>query len=193
MDSNELDDLSAHAKVVATMLARAYRDVTGEEFQLESAIRHYPLVALGLAAGAGAVGGWWLARRSKPQLPPPKPSSAADALFGSLRELGSRLSKDRQHDTGQQPLRSYDYLERLFPEGFALVRRALPELKPEEAAELATVWIDTFLQPRLKQGLESVRSNVMDGGFGGYLKQRRQRPAPDEQNGPEGEGTPQAP
>ena len=86
MQSDDIEELFSQAGHFLKLLRRAFEDVTGEDLDIETAIRHYPLVAVGLAAGAGMLGGWTLARRSKPQLPPPKPRLS----FDSLRDIRSR-------------------------------------------------------------------------------------------------------
>ncbi|MBV9282334.1 MAG: hypothetical protein JOZ41_19810, partial [Chloroflexi bacterium] len=137
--------------------------VTGEDFDLESAIRHYPLVALGVAAGLGAVGGWWLGRRSRPQLPAPQPKSQLESTFESLRDLGSRLAHPSPGDQGHEgPL---GYLEQLVPEGLETVRKALPELTSEETISQAKTWFETVVEPKLKEGLDNVVSQSRVGSF----------------------------
>ena len=69
MQGDEFDDLLRQARHVGKILTAVYKEVTGEELDLEQAVRHYPLVALGLAAGAGALAGWWIGRGSAKQLP----------------------------------------------------------------------------------------------------------------------------
>jgi hypothetical protein len=179
-DINDFDQLFEQATHLAKALARSYQEVTGEELDLEGVIRHYPLVAFGAAAGAGVLAGWWIGRRGRNQLPPP-PSSVEGPSPGGLRDLASRLGRNRE--------RPAEYLERLLPEGIEMVRRVLPEINPEEAAELATTWVDTVLQPKLKQGLQNVVANMPDTGMGAYLKQRLQH----DDGGPEEMETPSSP
>lgn len=167
MNSNEFDDLMAQAKHIGKVLATLYEDVTGEEFDLEGAIRHYPLVALGLALGAGALGGWWIARRARPQLPPaPPPKSQLD----SLRSLGARLRPRTEPAPGQEPVGPLDYLEHLVPGGVDKVREYLPDVTPEEATAMAKEWLDTFVEPRLKQSFDN-----LDSKLGAFFKQQLQR------------------
>src|SRR5437588_8982191 len=105
MEQRDFDELIDQIRVLGTSFARAYRDITGEELNIEGVIRHYPIVVVGVAAGAGAVGGWFFARRGRKQLPPVQPMPS--------------------------PL---EYVERLLPEGLDRVRELLPEKLAEDAA-----------------------------------------------------------
>lgn len=137
----------AQARQVARQLAAAYRDVTGEDLDLESMVRHSPLVAVGVAAGLGALGGWFIARRSQKQLPPPTQSQP-------------------------NPLLNMD---RLVPEGFDKVREMLPGVVPDEAADMAREWVEDVLEPKLKEGVENVVANVGETRLGIFLRQTIQR------------------
>jgi hypothetical protein len=185
MDADDLEELFRQAGGLARALSRGYREVTGEELDLEGAIRHYPLLALGLAAGAGVIAGWWLGRREAQQLPPPKPAVSAERPFNPLRELRARWTGQSPMKPGDAPAGPMEYLERILPESMETVRKVLPEVSREEAAEIATAWIDTVLQPRLKQGLDNLASTMPDSGVGAYLKERLQRPKGSEDQPPE--------
>jgi hypothetical protein len=171
MNSNEFDDLVAQAKQIGKVLATLYEDVTGEELDLEGAIRHYPLIALGLALGAGALGGLWITRRARSQLPPPpQPKSQLDSTFDSLRSLGARFRQRSERTPGQEPVGPLDYLEQLLPGGVDKVREFLPEVTPEEATAVAQEWLDSFVEPKLKQGLDNLENR-----FGAFFRQQLQR------------------
>ena len=157
MESNEFDELLQHAKEVGKALHTFYREVTGEELNIEGAIRHYPLVAVGLAAGAGAVGGWWLARKRQPQLPPPAASPPVEPSR-TFRELTTRL---RTWTEGEQ--------------GIERVRNLVPEPLRDEAAAMAQNWVDTVLEPRVKEGLDKTVSRVSGSKLGSFLQQQMQR------------------
>src|SRR5437763_10932800 len=134
MEQSDFDELIQGAKQFGAHLATVYRELTGEDLDIETAIRHYPLVAIGVAAGAGAVGGWFVARRGRKQLPAPSPPPPPSPPHLS-------------------------YVERLIPEGLERVREILPESFAEEAATQARAWVEDVLEPRLKEGMESAVSN----------------------------------
>lgn len=70
MQADDFDDILGSAHQLREAVASIYKDITGEDLDLEGVVRHYPIVALGLATGAGAIAGWYFARRSM-ALPPP--------------------------------------------------------------------------------------------------------------------------
>lgn len=146
MEQKDFDELLEQVRILGQSFVHAYQDVTGEELDLESAIRHYPLIAVGLAAGAGALGGWLFARRRQKQLPPPPASP--------------------------KPL---DFMERLVPDGFEKVRDLLPESLAEDAAASARTWVDQVLEPTIKEGLQSAVENVEHTRFGVFLKESLRR------------------
>jgi hypothetical protein len=144
MDREEFDELLDSARQIGKVLSVVFNDVTGEDLDMESVVRHYPLVALGVAAGIGALGGWWVGRKSRPQLPPPPARTGVD-----------------------------DVLDR--------VRRVLPEAVADDAAAMARNWVDD-LEPRLKEGLETVVSNMSEGRFGAFLRGAMQRMDPGDEH-----------
>lgn len=148
MEQRDFDELVNQARQIAKQLGAVYRDVTGEDLDLEGIVRHYPLIAVGIAAGAGALGGWLAARRAQRRLPPP-PSS-------------------HKHT----PL---EYIERLLPQGVERAREMLPDVVSEEVAERAEAWVEEVLQPRLKEGVESVMANMSETRWGLYLRQTIER------------------
>lgn len=158
MNEHEFDDLFTQARQVGRQLAGVYRDVTGEDLDIESAIRHYPLFAVGLVAGAGVLGGYWLGRRNAKQLPPPKQQGSLDRL----RELNER--RKEASDRGEQ-LSPLDFVEHLLPPGMEL----------EDAAQSARDWAGKQLEPRLREGVESVLENMSDFRFGSFLRQTIRR------------------
>src|SRR5438270_9696 len=102
MESNNFDDLFGQAGAIVRALRDTYREVTGEELDLESGLRNYPLLVIGLAAGVGVLGGWWIGRRnSRAVLPPPTSSPTPTPPPPPALE-----------SEGTDPL---DFLERLFP------------------------------------------------------------------------------
>jgi hypothetical protein len=148
MDSNNFDDLFAQAGIVIRALRETYKEVAGEELDLESGLKNYPLLVIGLAAGAGVLGGWWIARRTAPPaLPPPQSQTQAE---------------------GTAPL---DYLERLFPNGVNKVKDALPEGVADEAAAAARKWVEGVLEPKLKQSVD----NAAESRFGSFLRETVRR------------------
>ncbi len=140
MQPSDFDDLLARFRQLSTVFGTIYRDITGEEFDLEGAVRHYPLVSLGLAAGTGLLAGVWIARRPQAQLPPPPPP----------------------------PTRPFDYLEQLLPQPFERVRRVWPEMTGEDAGAMARTWLESVLEPGLKDTMESTK-------FGSFLRRTFER------------------
>jgi len=121
MDSNDLDDLLRQLRSAAGTIRTLYRDLTDEDLDVESAMRHYPLLALGLAAGAGAAAGWWLGRKRQPELPPPPPEPA--------------------------PKRPLEYVEELLPGAVDRVRARLPEVVLSDAAKTrARAWLGNIVE-----------------------------------------------
>lgn len=133
MQPSDYDDLIARFRQLSTVFGTIYHDITGEEFDLEGAVRHYPLVSLGLAAGAGVLAGAWIARRSQTPLPPPPPPAST---------------------------RPFDYLEQLLPQPFERVRRVLPEMTGEEAGTIARTWLESMIEPGLKDTMESSKFGI---------------------------------
>jgi hypothetical protein len=145
MDQPEFDELLTTARQIATILRTVFRDVTDEESELEALIRHFPLVAIGLAAGTGTLVGWWIGRKR--------------------RELPSGESA--------KPL---NYLQRILPAGsLDRVRDAVPEPVRDEAAAAAKAWVDNVLEPRLKQGLETVAASVAETRLGVMFREIAER------------------
>jgi|SRR5947209_1232774 len=129
MDSNDLDDLLRQLRSAAGTIRTLYRDLTDEDLDVESAMRHYPLLALGLAAGAGAAAGWWLGRKRQPELPPPPPEPA--------------------------PKRPLEYVEELLPGAVDRVRARLPEVVLSDAAKTrARAWLGNIVEHQLQQGVD---------------------------------------
>lgn len=169
MDSSEFEDLFAQVKQVGNVLKQTFEDVTGEELDPEAAIRHYPLVAVGLAAGAGLVGGWWLGRRSsRRQLPAPGPQTPVESALDRLRDLRARLRAENGAGQAGGPL---EYLEQIIPGGLDAVRGMLPEGAAEEASSMARDWLSNVVEPRLRQGLENAVESASRGSFGAFLKE----------------------
>src|SRR5579884_1002249 len=128
MNNNDFEDVFAQAQQVIRHLSGAYREVTGEDLDLESAIKHYPLLALGLAAGAGVLGGIWLGRRGAArQLPPPPPEKPTGAV-DRIRDLYIRRKSAADRGESLSPL---DYVENLLPPGMEI----------EDAAQTAKEWV----------------------------------------------------
>lgn len=146
MESDDFEDLLVEARRAAKLFTTLFRNITGEEFSVESSVRHYPLVALGLAAGVGAVSGWWLGRSRARQRPQLKPKRRMDLIAETVREL--------------------------LPERLPAPREVARDLAAGDRAAMAKTWLDTVLEPKFRQGLESVISNIPDGTVRVYLKER---------------------
>jgi hypothetical protein len=174
MDSNEFDELIVQAKQIGKMLGDLFEEVTGEELDLERAIKHYPLIAIGLGLGAGAIAGWWVGSRRRPALPPPpqtlpRPTEPASGF----RRLGDLFKgvQGSSHGEGQGPNHPRDLFENFFPSGVEKVRDVLPDVVSEEAAAMAKTWVDTVLEPKLRQGIDSMATSVSESKFGLFFRQ----------------------
>jgi hypothetical protein len=138
MASKEFDELFEQAGQIARALRDAYKDVSGEDLDLEAALKHYPVLIVGAAVGTGALVGWWIGhRRPAPEPPPP--------------------SKKK----------TMDFLEDLFPKQVNRMKDVLPEGTAEDAATAARNWMDTVLEPRLRQGIDS----ASETRFGSFVRQ----------------------
>jgi len=175
MPSDEFDELYSQASRLSKILVSAYRDVTGEDLDLEGIVRHYPLVALGLAAGVGALGGWWAAGKFQSRLPPPRPKSQFDTALESLRDIGARFKAANQGASGESPATSWEYLEQFLPGALEALRKAFPEANTGQAAPRGKNWLDTVLEPELKAGLDNVVSNLSESKVGLYFRERIRR------------------
>lgn len=149
MDPSDFDELLNRARDARHLLETLYKDVTGEDLDIEGAVRHYPLLAVGLAAGAGVLGGWWLGRKQQPQLPPPPPERAPSRFEG----LGN----------------PFEMLEGFIPGAAEKVRERMPEVVvSEEVKTIARTWISGVLEPKLK-------GTGNDATLGGILRHVVQR------------------
>jgi hypothetical protein len=175
MASNDFDELISQARQIGTTLSGVFEEVTGEKLDLEGTIKHYPLVAVGLGIGIGAVAGWWVGSKRATALPPPAPElpgeSAPAGTPNRLSDFFKRALDTTSSETGAgtHPL---DRLETLFPAGADKVRDVLPDLVSEEAAAMAKTWVDTVLEPRLRQGIDSVANNVSESKIGAFIRDR---------------------
>jgi hypothetical protein len=180
MESDDFDEIVQHAKQVGKLLGVVYREMTGEDLDLDGVVRHYPLVALGIAVGAGALGGWWLGRRQRPQLPPPP----QEGLMDTFRDAASKLKQGGQSGNGQEAIRPRDYLEQLAPH-IEKVRNMVPDTVREEASLRAQTWMDTVLEPKLKQGMGRAAARASDTRLGAYLRDRIRRMEEEEHHIPD--------
>lgn len=172
MDSSDFDELIGQARQIGQVLTNLFEEITGEELDLEGTIKHYPLIALGLGVGAGALAGWWVGSKRRPALPPPgaelPPDEQAAGGFGRLSELFKNLTSG-EHATGTGQPR--DVLEHLFPSGVEKVRDVLPDVVSEEAAAMAKTWVDNVLEPKLRQSIDSMATNVSESKLGAFVRQ----------------------
>jgi hypothetical protein len=172
MDSNDFDELIGQARQIGKMLGDLFEEITGDEFDLEGTIKHYPLIAVGVGLGAGAIAGWWVGNKRRPALPPPQaalPSETeAGSGFGRLGELFRGVQSAAKGEGASQPR---DVLENLFPSGVEKVRDVLPDVVSEEAAAMAKTWVDTVLEPKLRQGIDSMATNVSESRLGSFFRQ----------------------
>ena len=175
MSSDEFDELYSQANRLSKILVSAYRDITGEDLDLEGIVRHYPLVALGLAAGAGALGGWWVARKFQAQLPPPTPKSQLDTALDSLRDIRAKFRAAGEGAPGETPARPWEYVEWLLPGALEALRKTFPDANIGQGASPGKNWLDTVLEPELRAGLDNVVSNLSESKVGLYFRQRMRR------------------
>jgi hypothetical protein len=149
MESKDLDELLGQARAAGGALKTLYEDVTGEELDLESAVRHYPLLALGVAAGLGAAAGWWLGRKSQLQLPPPPPE--------------------------QPKRRALEYVEEVLPGTVERVRARLPEIVLSDAAKAkAKTWLGSVVDRQLQQGVDRWAESA-DQRLGTFFRRATER------------------
>ncbi len=168
MDTSDFDELIGQAKQIGAMLGDLYEDFTGEEFDLEGTIKHYPLVALGLGLGAGVIAGWWVGRRHRAALPPPQADPTSG--FGRLSDL-FKLAQDSTRGDAGGTKRARDVFESFFPSGVEKVRDVLPDVVSEEAAAMAKTWVDSVLEPKLREGIDAMATNVTESKFGSFVRQ----------------------
>lgn len=161
MEPIDFEELLAQARHTGAIIRTVYRDITGEDLDLESAVRHYPLIALSLAAGAGATGGWWFARKRQAQLPAPETPTRAPL-------------------PPAQPSRSREYLEEMLPGAVERMRDALPEIYvSEELKARARGWLGNIVEEQLRQNVDTVVENV-DTRLATFFRRTMQRFEPNE-------------
>lgn len=174
MDSSDFEELIGQARQIGKMLSDLFEEVTGDEFDLEGTIKHYPLIAVGVGLGAGAIAGWWVGSRRRAALPPPPsalpPEAESGGGLGRLGELFRNVQSAAKRD-GEGPNQPRDVLENLFPSGVDKVRDVLPDVVSEEAAAMAKTWVDTVLEPKLRQGIDAMATNVSESKLGSFVRQ----------------------
>ncbi len=174
MDSSDFEELIGQARQIGKMLGDLFEEVTGDEFDLEGTIKHYPLIALGVGLGAGAIAGWWVGSRRHSALPPPQaalpPEAESGSGFGRLGELFKNVQNAAKGD-GEGTNHPRDVLENLFPSGVEKVRDVWPDVVSEEAAAMAKTWVDTVLEPKLRQGIDTMATNVSESKIGTFFRQ----------------------
>lgn len=174
MDSSDFDELIGQARQIGKMLGDLFEEITGDEFDLEGTIKHYPLIAVGVGLGAGAIAGWWVGSKRRPGLPSPQaelpPVAETGGAFGRLGELFKGVQSAAKGD-GEGTNQPRDVLENLFPSGVEKVRDVLPDVVSEEAAAIAKTWVDTVLEPKLRQGIDTMATNVSESKLGTFFRQ----------------------
>jgi hypothetical protein len=196
MDSSDFDELIEQAKQIGKMLGDLFEEVTGEELDLEGAIKHYPLIAVGLGLGVGAFAGWWVGSKRRPALPPPQQTPSQEAKTASgFGRLGELLKGIQNSSTGEGEGTNHprDVLENLFPSGVEKVRDVLPDVVSEEAAAMAKTWVDTVLEPKLRQGIDTMTTNVSESKLGIFFRQTLARYEETEDHHLDDPDTPPAP
>lgn len=159
MESDDFDAFFGQVRHIGQVFGTVYKDLTGEDFNLESAVRHYPLLALGLGAGAGALAGFWCGHRSRPQLPPPAPERLAP------------------HEHARSP---FSYLEEAFPEAVDKVRDALPEIIVSDAVKArARTWMGNIVDSQIRQNVDTF-TDSLDARIATFFRGAMQRLEPEE-------------
>jgi hypothetical protein len=168
MDSKELDELLAHLRSAGGVFKTLYLELTGEEdLDIESAARHYPLIALGLAAGLGVAAGWWLGRQSAPALPPPPPEPPAK--------------------------RTRDLFEEFLPGAVDRVRARLPEVVVSDAAKARVgVWLGNVVERQFQQGADRWAERT-DSRLGAFFRRATEPLDSEEEVRLEDPASPEAP
>lgn len=159
MNQNDFDELGAAAAAVARALLITFEDLTGEPLDLKAAIRNYPVVVIGAAIGAGVLGGWWLGRRDRTQLPPPQPRRPIDSILDSIgtwRGGGANPASERDAD----PSNPLTYLERL-----------IPDMASEQTVERARAWLDTVAEPKLREGMDTAAASLSTSRLGVFFRE----------------------
>jgi hypothetical protein len=154
MEQRDFDELIAYARQAGQLLKTVFKDLADEELDLESAVRSYPILALTLAAGAGAAAGWWAAHRRRAVLPPPPPESGSDQTT--------------------QTTKTASYLEQRFP-NVERLRKAIPDSMKDDAATMARNWMDSLLEPKIRQGVDNLSANVAESKWATLIKQAVQK------------------
>jgi hypothetical protein len=90
--------------------------------------------------------------------------------FGRLGELFKGVQSAAKGD-GEGTSQPRDVLENLFPSGVEKVRDVLPDVVSEEAAAMAKTWVDTVLEPKLRQGIDTMATNVSESKLGTFFRQ----------------------
>ncbi len=148
--AEDFETLWGQARDVRDVFDRVFREVTGEDFNLEAAVRHYPVMALGIAAVIGGVIGWRAGRRSLRALPPPSAETPRRAF---VNELGAILPRSVEH-----------------------ARQKLPEIAAsEEARAAARKWFQSAIEPRLRRNIDNL-SDRLDQRISDLLADDRGNP-----------------
>ncbi len=159
MERDDLDALFGQVRHIGKVFGIVYKDVTGEDFDLEGAITHYPLLAIGIGAGAGILAGYWWGHRSRPQLPPPAAERAA--LPG---ETGTSRS----------------YLDAVLPQAMDRVREVLPEIIVSDVVKAkARTWMDNIVDAQVRQNVDSL-ADTLDARIASFFRGALQRLDSDE-------------
>ncbi|GAC1463734.1 MAG: hypothetical protein NVS2B16_01220 [Chloroflexota bacterium] len=177
MESRDFDELIAAAQQTGRVLAALLDGATQEDIDLGRAIRNYPVWTLAFVAGAGALGGWWLARAHQSQAPAPEPPTPSEAARALLADAGNRLRERAQELVGPQ-YAAREYVDMLLPGGVEA------EAVIEEAGAAARAWVDTVLEPKLKDGFDQAVSSLSRSRISGFLRSPRQDSQADDADGP---------
>lgn len=166
MESSEFDELVGSAQQVGKLLAALLDGIAEEDVDLGRVLRQYPVWTIAFAAGAGAVAGWWFGRRGGPSAAPLQPPPVTEPERSVLEDAGSKLLERAEEFIETHP-QAREYLDILLPEGVE------PGMVVEEVTAAARSWVDTVLEPKLREGLDQVSENVSRAKFGDFLRQAR--------------------
>ncbi|MGH2449341.1 MAG: hypothetical protein ACRDFS_12165 [Chloroflexota bacterium] len=157
---SDLRLLLRRSRLIGGLLVTVVETITGEELDLDAAVRHYPLLAVGAAFGGGTLLGWFVGTKLSPATAPPRPmeNQLQQLLPESVEKMRTRLPEE------------IDRVRERLPGELDRLRERLPEITVDQAMTRARGWLDSVLEPKLKQGLESAAESVPDQTLGGILR-----------------------
>lgn len=179
MESKEFDKLLITARETGMLMAMLLEGAADAGVDLRRATRNYRVWATALAVGTAAMGGWWVARRQQLRELPPPPPTPAETARSFIEDAGSKLLKRVEESVSQPNVRQA--IEHLLPADIE------PEVLVEQAEEKARTFVDTVLEPRLREGIASLDTTLNEGPWSDWINQARRFVDPDGTEGPRDE------